>query len=432
YRLIRDLLWKYEQTARPRIDSSHVVNVLVRFSLQQIYDLDEKRQILTISGWLTAEWTDEYLVWDPQTYGNMTSIVLSPRKIWTPKMAIGNTATKMFQDWKHFLITVRHNGQCRWQPGGNFAFTCALDMNYYPFDEQSCTMELETWHYTADMVNLTNSMGVFGMETYLKHGEWAIEATEVKRKFRVYSYYESEAFPEVFFTIRMRRKYTFYFMYIMLPCIMLSFVLLLMFLLPAESGEKISLGVSILVSFSVFLLIVAEKVPDTSDAVPIMGKSIFLMYFMMATSLSVMSSTMIVKFHYGGMAKRPPKWLRVGAFNVIATALCLQHAKEFNRRHEKCRHLADGECKEKTTNGDVMPQSDSMTAALSRTLSLEYMAPASCNPKCSLRGSDFLNAEWKKISEVLDRLFFWLFFLFLLIPLASLVSFINRSKVETI
>ena len=53
---------------------------------------------------------------------------------------------------------------------------------------------------------------------------------------------------------------------------MLSFVLLMIFLLPAESGEKVSLGVSILVSFSLFLIIVAEQVPDTSDAVPVMGE----------------------------------------------------------------------------------------------------------------------------------------------------------------
>ena len=86
------------------------------------------------------------------------------------------------------------------------------------------------------------------------------------------SYYKSEQFPEVYFSIRLRRKYTFYFMYILLPCIMLSFVLLMTFLLPAESGEKVSLGVSILVSFSVFLIIVAEQVPDTSDAVPVIGK----------------------------------------------------------------------------------------------------------------------------------------------------------------
>lgn len=65
-------------------------------------------------------------------------------------------------------------------------------------------------------------------------------------------------------------------MYILLPCIMLSFVLLMIFMLPAESGEKVSLGVSILVSFSVFLIIVAEQVPDTSDAVPVIGELVGL------------------------------------------------------------------------------------------------------------------------------------------------------------
>ena len=55
---------------------------------------------------------------------------------------------------------------------------------------------------------------------------------------------------------------------------MLSFILLMIFILPAESGEKVSLGVSILVSFSVFLIIVAEQVPDTSDAVPVIGNHI--------------------------------------------------------------------------------------------------------------------------------------------------------------
>jgi hypothetical protein len=46
----------------------------------------------------------------------------------------------------------------------------------------------------------------------------------------------------------------------------------MVFLLPADSGEKVSLGVSILVAISVFLLLVAGNVPDTSDAVPLIGK----------------------------------------------------------------------------------------------------------------------------------------------------------------
>lgn len=71
----------------------------------------------------------------------------------------------------------------------------------------------------------------------------------------------------------MRRKYTFFVTYIIFPCLLLSGVLLMVFLLPADSGEKVSLGVSILVAISVFLLLVANNVPDTSDSVPLLGQT---------------------------------------------------------------------------------------------------------------------------------------------------------------
>ncbi len=132
-------------------------------------------------------------------------------------------------------------------------------------------MEIETWVYTADKVHLVSSMDKVGLDTYISHGEWTIVKTSVRSVNVEYRYYKAEFFPEVYCTIYIRRKYTFYFMYILLPCLMLSGVLLMVFLLPAESGEKVSLGVSVLVAISVFLLLVASNVPDTSDAVPIIG-----------------------------------------------------------------------------------------------------------------------------------------------------------------
>lgn len=48
---------------------------------------------------------------------------------------------------------------------------------------------------------------------------------------------------------------------------------LLGFTLPPESGEKISLGVTILLSMSVFMLQLTETLPPTSDAVSIIGMS---------------------------------------------------------------------------------------------------------------------------------------------------------------
>ena len=97
-------------------------------------------------------------------------------------------------------------------------------------------------------------------------------SSEVIKIDQVYKRYQAEFFPEVYVTLHIRRKYVFYFLYILLPVLMLSGVLLLIFLLPPDSGEKVSLGVNVLVAISVFLLLVAQNVPDTSDAVPLIGE----------------------------------------------------------------------------------------------------------------------------------------------------------------
>ncbi|CAD5120184.1 DgyrCDS8759 [Dimorphilus gyrociliatus] len=280
YDLVQDLLTNYDPIVRPRYNSSETVVVRIRFSLQQIYDLDEKRQILAISGWLTAEWLDEFLMWDPEEYGNISSLVLDPRHIWTPSLAIGNSADRMFQTYRHFWITVRSTGEARWQPGGTFAFTCALDMNYYPFDNQYCTMEVETWHYNSEKLQFNISKHEFGLETYLQHGEWEVYKTLVRYENVEYKYYQDEQFPEVFFSIFIRRKYTFYFMYILLPCIMLSFVLLMTFLLPADSGEKVNLGVSILVAFSVSNFIYINSLFPLSSFSLLFFFNHFVFYFL--------------------------------------------------------------------------------------------------------------------------------------------------------
>jgi nicotinic acetylcholine receptor len=52
--------------------------------------------------------------------------------------------------------------------------------------------------------------------------------------------------------------------------------------LPTSSGEKVTLGLKCFVAFSVFMLMVAEKVPATSDKIPIIG-----IYLTIVMSLTV-------------------------------------------------------------------------------------------------------------------------------------------------
>lgn len=51
-----------------------------------------------------------------------------------------------------------------------------------------------------------------------------------------------EPYPDVTFTVVMRRRTLYYGLNLLLPCVLISTLALLVFLLPAASGEKISLG----------------------------------------------------------------------------------------------------------------------------------------------------------------------------------------------
>ncbi|GIY02768.1 neuronal acetylcholine receptor subunit alpha-7 [Caerostris darwini] len=80
-----------------------------------------------------------------------------------------------------------------------------------------------------------------------------------------------EPYVDITFCIHIRRRTLYYGFNLIIPCVLISSMALLGFTLPPDSGEKLTLGVTILLSLTVFLLLVAETMPPTSDAVPLIG-----------------------------------------------------------------------------------------------------------------------------------------------------------------
>ena len=73
-------------------------------------------------------------------------------------------------------------------------------------------------------------------------------------------------------TLKLRRKTLFYTVNLIIPCVGISFLSVLVFYPPSDSGEKVSLSINILLSLTVFFLLLAEIIPPTSLVVPLLGK----------------------------------------------------------------------------------------------------------------------------------------------------------------
>nr|CAI5853039.1 unnamed protein product [Callosobruchus analis] len=108
------------------------------------------------------------------------------------------------------------------------------------------------------------------LSDFITNGEWYLLGMPGKKNTIVYQCCP-EPYVDVTFTIQIRRRTLYYFFNLIVPCVLISSMALLGFTLPPDSGEKLTLGVTILLSLTVFLNLVAEKIPTTSDAVPLIG-----------------------------------------------------------------------------------------------------------------------------------------------------------------
>lgn len=82
--LLEKLFRDYDPTERPVFDENESLNVSVGLAIQQIVDVDEKKQTIVFSGWLDMTWTDYNLRWNPIEFGNITKIRIQSSKVWIP------------------------------------------------------------------------------------------------------------------------------------------------------------------------------------------------------------------------------------------------------------------------------------------------------------------------------------------------------------
>ncbi|XP_013911907.1 PREDICTED: neuronal acetylcholine receptor subunit alpha-7-like, partial [Thamnophis sirtalis] len=218
----------------------------------------------------TRYWYDHYLRWNESENPGVKTLRFSADQVWKPDILLYNSANEEFDSTLHTHVLVNSSGYCQWLPPGILKSTCRIDVRWFPFDTQKCNLKFGSWTHDGWLLDLR--MLESDTSGYVSNGEWELVGVPGSEN-RVYYDCCREPYLDVTFVVIMRRRTLYYALNMLVPCLLLSAVTFLVFLLPADSGEKISLGITVLLSLTVFMLLVAEVMPATSDSVPLIGEA---------------------------------------------------------------------------------------------------------------------------------------------------------------
>ena len=146
---------------------------------------------------------------------------------------------------------------------------CPIDVLYFPFDIQNCSLKFSSWAYNSQQVKIMTTSGIH-LSSYIKSTEW--DMVQAQALIQYSSFEEGEGgYSFVQFQFRIQRKALYYIVNLIMPCIMLSLVMLFGQYLPCNSGDaKVQLGTALFTSMCVFLLLVGTMMPP-SDVQPLLG-----------------------------------------------------------------------------------------------------------------------------------------------------------------
>ncbi|XP_033837108.1 neuronal acetylcholine receptor subunit alpha-7-like [Periophthalmus magnuspinnatus] len=291
--LLKKLLRDYNPMERPVANDSQTLTVHFSFTLMQVMDVDEKNQILTTNAWLQMQWYDHYLKWNQSDYPGVKNLRFTPDQIWTPDILLYNSAHDKFDATFKTNVLVNSSGFCEYLPPGIFVSTCSVDVRWFPFDIQRCELKFGSWTFDGWLLDI--QMKEADVSGYMPNGEWDLIGVPGDRNEQFYDCC-AEPYPDVTFVVTLRRRTLFYALNLLIPCVLLSSMTLVVFLLPANSGEKISLGITVLLSLTVFMLMVAEIMPATSDSVPLIGQ--YFASTMVIVGMSVVATVIVLQFHH--------------------------------------------------------------------------------------------------------------------------------------
>lgn len=309
-KLLRHLFESYDLHVRPVLNDNETVVVKIKHTFKQIIEVDERKELFISNGYSSLRWKDGYLKWDPAKFNGLTSINISPAKVWIPDIVLYDEVDSgkgfgSHVDQRQNRLSISYKGDIAWGLRTRFVTKCHFDIMYFPFDVQTCSFRYGSWSYEKGRIDISPESEVH-IEDKAAHSGWIL--LEHHSLFITKSY-SSVDYESIKFSITFKRKAICTVLNLHLPPFIVGILTLLSFVLPAASGERLALTVTLLLSMIFFIVNISHLIPSDDDTIPL----IFIFFVTTLIEIVLLIVALIVGMQlYDKKAYDPPMphWVR--------------------------------------------------------------------------------------------------------------------------
>lgn len=174
-----------------------------------------------------------------------------------------------------------------------------------------------SWTYNVKYLDMNTPQKIADMSSYIKNGEWEVIDVPVTEN-KLYYVCCPDPYADITFTIHMKRKVLYYIFNLIIPTTIIMFFILVGFCLPPDTGERITLNITVLLTMTVFLNIASNTLPSTSDSIPLLGD--YYLILMIMVCFAILSTCVVLRYYYATPTRMPER-LRVIINEWIASLL---------------------------------------------------------------------------------------------------------------
>ncbi|KAH3789018.1 hypothetical protein DPMN_167185 [Dreissena polymorpha] len=304
------------------VQGSVPVYVYMAMKLTSLNGFDAVAGQIDIAGSMSMSWMD---IIQPPIRGKseviLGTVLIDYENAWSPRVVLTNAVdtVKDIADTTYKLrytfsevASGNYTANVTWEPRVLLRASCEPDVTFYPFDRQVCDVTYTAWAYTKDEVKLIVPTSEWDTSAAEGNGVWKIISTESE------AFVSNDAY-NVRFRITIQREPLYFTFNIGLPILLLGLLNGFVFLLPAESGERIGFCITCFLSFIVLMQTTMSFLPELANPMSLLCIYVFLM---MCFSVFInITCIFMLRIYHMPEGTKVPNWMQM-IVRVIGCKVC--------------------------------------------------------------------------------------------------------------